>query len=106
MLLSKKEIEQLSVKDSFEDARLLFWDVDVNELSFIDDIEYIIGRVISRFSLHDGALDMIDKVYPKEWIVEMCLSPYNEIYSNEMIKILGERYNIPLKKFIRYYSGK
>jgi hypothetical protein len=105
MSLSKKEAYSKSVKDSFQNSKVLFWDVDVAALNFVDDYHYIINRVLNRMGVHPDALDVIDEVYSKRDIKWYCVNS-EEIFSQESYKVLSRRYNINLKRFKRYWQNQ
>jgi hypothetical protein len=101
MSLSKEQAQKLKVSDYFSRANVLFWDADVSALNFVNDFGYIIGRVLNRFSIEEGQLDVLDKIYRKELIQHFCKES-KELYDKEDIHYLSKRYNVPINEFLAY----
>ena len=80
MSLSKKEAYSKSVKDSFQNPKVLFWDVDVAALNFVDDYHYIINRVLNRMN------DSLDQLHNLEDIEKHDEAEFNNLFPDARLR--------------------
>ena len=82
--------------------KVMFWDVDLNNIHIEDDIDFIIDRVLNRY-IDIETLELLESIYLldeiKYYAVEM------DVMGNETIEFLCDRYKLKTKEF-KYYIPK
>lgn len=78
----------------------IFWDVNLDELDFDDDRDFIIPRILDWGDFKNSWYNL-SKVYPVNLIKYYCLNQ-SQVFGNENIEILGKLFNINPELFPRY----
>lgn len=78
-----------------------FWDADLNALSFEEDKEYIIERVLARSMWLDKDLPKLEQLYDRNLIIDLAINSI-QIFGNEHIEALAQYYNLQPAQFVRY----
>lgn len=80
-----------------------FWDADLNELSWNDDM-YIIEKVLSGSLNLERDLPLLEKHYSKSKIIYIAINS-TQIYGNEDIEFIASRYKIKPNSFQKYLTN-
>lgn len=92
----KKDLAIKHFKKSF------FWDCDPKEIKLEEDYPLIIERVLSQSLNLNEDLKKLDTIYLKSIIKRVALSS-TQIFGNERIQFIANRYNLKVIDFYRYY---
>jgi len=79
----------------------MFWDVDRDDLSVIDDSNLIISKVLNRSYPKPWAIDILEKIYPVEYIKNVALDS-SQIMGNDTIEKIASRYGLSPDSFKKY----
>lgn len=92
-------MENQKVIDVFNSG--FFWDADLNTLSFEEDKEYIIERVLARSFWLEEDLEKLEALYNRELIMDLAINSI-QIFGNEHIESLAQYYGLKPTQFVRY----
>lgn len=81
-----------------------FWDADLNALSFEEDKEYIIERVLARSFWLKEDLEKLEALYDRELIMDLAINSI-QIFGNEQIEAIAQHYNLNPESFFRYIKN-
>lgn len=79
-----------------------FWDVDMNNIFLDEDSGFIIGRVLNRYT-NEKDLILLESIYELEEI--KFYAQEQDIFGNELIDFLCQRYSLKQSNF-RHYIPK
>ncbi|OOG72283.1 hypothetical protein [Algoriphagus sp. A40] len=80
--------------------REIFWDVNLDELDYKKDSDFVIPRVLD-WGNFKNSWSNLKKLYPENVIQYYCLNQ-SQIFGNENIELLGKLFNINPDEFPRY----
>lgn len=80
---------------------VLFWDVDINDLSPDMDKDFIIQRVLSRHMNKLENLENLERIYSKK-VIKSFAKKSSEIFGNENIEFLANYYGLKPQSFKKY----
>ncbi|WP_057939103.1 DUF6922 domain-containing protein [Algoriphagus resistens] len=95
--ISKKR-NRVSLSDYF--PKEIFWDVNLDELDYKEDSDFVISRVLDWGNFKNSWYNL-KKLYPNDMIRYYCLNQ-SQIFGNENIEFLGNLFNINPELFPRY----
>lgn len=78
-----------------------FWDADLDTLSFEEDKEYIIERVLARSLWLEEDFQKLEQLYDKDLIIDLAINSI-QIFGNEQIEEIAQHYNLQPTQFVRY----
>jgi len=93
-----KDRKAVLLSDYFPKA--IFWDVDIDQLDYREDADFIIPRVLD-WGNFKNAWDNLELLYPRELIEFYCLNQA-QIFGNENIEKLAAKFNLSPEQFPRY----
>ncbi len=99
-ILPKRNKMDRPIKGLIHEA--VFWDVDMKNIFVQSDKEFIIRRVLSR-PQYEGVLLQLEALYPLDQI-KKGVENNVELHSMDDMRILSQRYQVPLKSFINYFA--
>ncbi len=82
----------------------MFWDVNLDNLSYKDDHYFIISRVLDRNMMETKYLEALESIYKLKNIKQIALNS-TEIRGNRLIEFLAKRYDFNPKDFKNYIEG-
>lgn len=91
-------IGKVRLSDYFPKA--IFWEVDLNELDYKRDADFVISRVLD-WGDYNNAWDNLELLYPKDLIKYYCLHQA-QIFGNENIEKLASKFGLKPEQFPRY----
>ncbi len=91
----KKEIK---LSDLFPNE--IFWDVNLDELDYKKDMDFIIPRVLD-WGNFNNSWENLRILYPEIVIQYYCIHS-SQIFGNEKIELLGELFRVNPNQFPRY----
>lgn len=82
----------------------MFWDVDLDNLSYKNDDCFIISKVLDRNMMETKYLEALESIYKLKNIKQIALNS-TEIRGNRLIEFLAKRYDLNPRKFQNYIEG-
>ncbi|SIT18138.1 DUF6922 domain-containing protein [Belliella pelovolcani] len=95
---SLEDNNQIILSDYFPKA--IFWDVNLDELDYKKDADFIIPRVLD-WGDYKNAWDKLKLLYPLKVIKYYCLNQA-QIFGDENIEALAAKFNLNPEEFPRY----
>lgn len=92
------KIGKIRLSDYFPKA--IFWEVDLNELDYKRDADFVISRVLD-WGDYNNAWDNLELLYPKDLIKYYCVHQA-QIFGNENIEKLASKFGLKPEQFPRY----
>jgi len=90
---------ELNLEDFF--PKVKFWDVRMENISIIEDSDFIIQRILNRFMHNLETLNTLEMLYPLRLIRQIAMDS-SQIFGNELIEYLADRYLLDPKDFKKY----
>lgn len=97
-----RTMKNRKVTDVFNAA--FFWDADLETLSFEEDKEYIIERVLARSLWLEEDLPKLEQLYDRELIVDLAINSI-QIYGNKRIEKIAKYYSLKTEYFDKYIKN-
>ena len=92
------EAKEIRLSDYFPKA--IFWDVNLDQLDYREDADFIISRVLD-WGEYRGAWDKLELLYPKKLIQHHCIHQA-QVFGNENIEKLAQKFDLKPVQFPRY----
>lgn len=99
---TKAQLKKMNVREIFACPGVLFWDVHIDMINPYYEAEFIIIRALNRAYPMSEYLKEIDKVYPRELILQVLAKRNKDILGIEDFESIGEYFSIDLTQYEKY----
>lgn len=102
MLPSKEDISKMHVDEIFQNPGAMFWDCNRDNINPYLDYEFVILRAFQELYPDAHQLKELDKVYPKELVLQVLKDKQDQISAYEIFEAISNHYSIDPNQFSKY----